>query len=224
MFCKTTIKGVRRRRARVKVSQFCMGTRCNVFLCMKHWSIFFRAVSGHACYSQLVLRVHGCGEPHIASRAKQRSVETQHCLWNVQCALRKLKNVICEVSFSSDSNENDETVLEICYANYENLNWICTRLIEFACPRAFVVKQCPLFVWRNNRITGLFIINICCPLLSGHDALYSANDYCCAKSCYWSWYSNNFVLYYWKGKVYYYWYVRWPRELNALQLQKTPAN
>ncbi len=157
----------------------------NVFLCMKHWSIFFRAVSGHACYSQHVLRVHGCGEPHIASRAKQRSVETQHCLWNVQCALRKLKNVICEVSFSSDSNENDETVLEICYANYENLNWICTRLIEFACPRAFVVKQCPLFVWRNNRITGLLIINICCPLLSGHDALYSANYFCCAKSCYW---------------------------------------
>ncbi len=94
-------------------------------------------------------------------------------------------------------------------------------LSEFACPRAFVVKQCPLFVWRNNRITGLLIINICCPLLSGHDALYSANDYCCAKSCYWSWYSNNFVLYYWKGKVYYYWYVRWPREHNALQLQKT---
>ncbi len=122
---------------------------------------------------------------HIASRAKRRSVETQHCLWNVQCALRKLKNVICEVSFSSDSNEKDETVLEICYANYENLNWICTRLIEFACLRAFVVKQCPLFVWRNNRITGLLIINICCPLLSGHDALYSANDFCCAKSCYW---------------------------------------
>ncbi len=107
---------------------------------MKHWSIFFRAVSGHACYSQHVLRVHVCGEPHIAS-AKRRSVETQHCLWNVQCALRKLKNVICEVSFTSDSNEKDETVLEICYANYENLNWICTRLIEWVCMSESICSQ-----------------------------------------------------------------------------------
>ncbi len=149
MFCKTTIKGVRRRRARVKVSQFCTGRLCNVFLCitLKHLlsSCQRPCMLLTACFAGSWL-----WRAHIASRAKRRSVETQHCLWNVQCALRKLKNVICEVSFSSDSNENDETVLEICYANYENLNWICTRLIEFACLRAFVVKQCPLFVFEET--------------------------------------------------------------------------
>ncbi len=187
MFCKTTIKGVRRRRARVKVSQFCMGRlwQCVfVYETLKHLlsSCQRPCMLLTACFAGSRL-----WRAHIASRAKRRSVETQHCLWNVQCALRKLKNVMCKVSFSSDSNENDETVLEICYANYENLNWICTRLIEWVCMSESICSQTvPSFCFlRNNTITGLLIINICCPLLSGHDALYSANDFCCAKSCYW---------------------------------------